>query len=726
MPDISQIKTPDNTTYDLASISVNAINVTLTKRTITELRSSLNSILNEKGANKYLVVYITSLPNNWVNFWNDENVETELPAGSRVTFHHIGLYTNSNYSTWLVTSYGDNYNYIIVKNNGVWSRVRKLVLEDYLPTKLSQFTNDLVMPVANGGTGATTFREHSLLLGNTTNSILSSELSTYDLVINPGTAPAVGWRRICRFTFNLGYNNFIIFIHGSWSSGAPTNAILNVSIVNKTASVSVLSCGYTGVISYIRVSNISGTHEWYLDAYLDFITTGTVGTQRFNLFGDVKVLETFEKNPSPVVTDVGTNIATSAYLETARGPYLGKYDPAVSLATKRTIDGIQFDGSSNISHYGTCSTAAATVAKVATVDSSFVLEPGAMVNIKMQYANGVATPTLNVNGTGDIAIKRYGTTAPSTTAASSWNANSIVQFIYDGTYWYIQGWLNNYTDTKVTQTDTNTDASYRILLSENDTDTTQTVTARKSKKFKANPNTGVLTASIFEGNLKAFVADIEERINLGTDGAYISSNLKGDGNIHLNLGQDNGKISVKEIIDSLNSYGTILENISSAYGDSLFANGGLTIGKKIYIYKTGDNDLGIRFTKDDGSYKYWVFYKDTDMLKISGTSIFRWKSTVGKMLTGKTTSVDISEYPDASEFLIIAHPGTATSITYSILVPKVALSATAQLFRSGHYQNGSNGGMVTYSCTSSTISMDNVFLNSSDVSSSSTWTVYWR
>lgn len=87
--------------------------------------------------------------------------------------------------------------------------------------------------------------------------------------------------------------------------------------------------------------------------------------------------------------------------------------------------------------YGECSTAADTADKVATIQDSqtFTLIKGTTVHIKMANTNSIANPTLNVNSTGAIAIKRYGTTAPSTNANSSWNAGSVISFTYDGTYW---------------------------------------------------------------------------------------------------------------------------------------------------------------------------------------------------------------------------------------------------------------------------------------------------
>lgn len=118
---------------------------------------------------------------------------------------------------------------------------------------------------------------------------------------------------------------------------------------------------------------------------------------------------------------------------------------ATKLTTARTIDGISFDGTADISHYGECPTAAATAAKVVTLPDSagFVLAAGASLYVKFQNANSVASPTLNVNGTGAKAIYRYGTTAPGNTAATSWQANSVEHLVYDGAAWRLVGWLND-------------------------------------------------------------------------------------------------------------------------------------------------------------------------------------------------------------------------------------------------------------------------------------------
>lgn len=92
--------------------------------------------------------------------------------------------------------------------------------------------------------------------------------------------------------------------------------------------------------------------------------------------------------------------------------------------------------------YGYCTTAAATAKKVVnlytgsstTADGSWTaadLFHGLTIEVRFQYANSVANPTLNVNGTGAKTIFRYGTSAPSTSAVSSWQNQEIVTLVYD-------------------------------------------------------------------------------------------------------------------------------------------------------------------------------------------------------------------------------------------------------------------------------------------------------
>lgn len=144
------------------------------------------------------------------------------------------------------------------------------------------------------------------------------------------------------------------------------------------------------------------------------------------------------------LTDSGKNESNLSVLE------------ATKLTTARNVDGVSFDGSANIHHFGSCSTAAATAAKTVTLDDSmsFTLAKGASVFVKFTNSNTASNPTLAVNGTTAKSIYRYGSTVPGTTAKTSWQANSVVHLVYDGSAWIMVGWLNDdstYTNASLGQ-----------------------------------------------------------------------------------------------------------------------------------------------------------------------------------------------------------------------------------------------------------------------------------
>lgn len=120
---------------------------------------------------------------------------------------------------------------------------------------------------------------------------------------------------------------------------------------------------------------------------------------------------------------------------------------ATKLKTARNIDGVSFDGTAKIHHYGECSTAGGTAAKTVTLSDSmtFTLEAGASVFIKFTNSNSASNPTLAVNGTTAKSIYKYGSTVPGTSAATSWQAGSVVHLVYDGSAWQMVGWLNDNT-----------------------------------------------------------------------------------------------------------------------------------------------------------------------------------------------------------------------------------------------------------------------------------------
>lgn len=98
---------------------------------------------------------------------------------------------------------------------------------------------------------------------------------------------------------------------------------------------------------------------------------------------------------------------------------------------------------STIAHYyAVCETAGDVLDKVVTVDG-FELVEGATVTIKFVNANSIASPTLNVNGTGAFPMRRYGSTDLSTgTTTTGWIAGALQMFTFNGEAWVRDYWNN--------------------------------------------------------------------------------------------------------------------------------------------------------------------------------------------------------------------------------------------------------------------------------------------
>lgn len=92
-------------------------------------------------------------------------------------------------------------------------------------------------------------------------------------------------------------------------------------------------------------------------------------------------------------------------------------------------------------YYGTCTTQASTNAKVVTLDvdnDNFTMKAGVMISVLFSNANTAASPTLNVNNKGAVAIMEYGTTNVSA-SPRAWEAGEVVSFVHNGTYWMTVG-----------------------------------------------------------------------------------------------------------------------------------------------------------------------------------------------------------------------------------------------------------------------------------------------
>lgn len=150
-------------------------------------------------------------------------------------------------------------------------------------------------------------------------------------------------------------------------------------------------------------------------------------------------------------------VSRSDHVHPAQTTVSGNAGSATKLATARTIDGVSFNGSAAIGHYGTCSTAAATAAKTVAL-TGFTLVTGAWIAVRFTVTNTASSPTLNVNSTGAIAIQ-YRNAAITVGYLA---AGRTYLFVYDGSSYELVGDINVNTNTLNTAGSTNT--SSKIFL----------------------------------------------------------------------------------------------------------------------------------------------------------------------------------------------------------------------------------------------------------------------
>lgn len=243
--------------------------------------------------------------------------------------------------------------------------------------------------------------------------------------------------------------------------------INNVPLIgNKTSSqIGVADAVHTHTVSQITNFPVLSTVATSGD-YNDLSNTPTLATVATS--GDYNDLS--NKPTIPTVNNATLTIqknSTDVATFTANASTNVTADISVPTKVSDITNDSGFISTPNIP-YCTCATAAGTKAKTTTIVSGTFtaddLVTGAQVLVKFTYSNTVADPTLKIGSTTAKTIKRYGTTAPSTSAASSWNAGSVIMFTYDGTYWQMTDYNNTtYSSMTVAEYEAGTGTTARTI-----------------------------------------------------------------------------------------------------------------------------------------------------------------------------------------------------------------------------------------------------------------------
>ena len=276
---------------------------------------------------------------------------------------------------------------------------------------------------------------------------------------------------------NLGLSNALHFI------GIATTAISDNSTTDPAIS------GYTTKVAGDVVIDKDSAYEYVWNgskwerlgpdssykvtqtAVTTATTASTTTTTTFvsNISQDTNGVISYTTKPMPAVTTATTTTAgivqlssavdsTSTALAATPSAVKAAYDLATSKAT----------GNGRI-FYGTCATAAGTVDKEVVCTDYDALQIGDIVIVKFNTTNSgaVASLTLNVNGTGALSIKKqYNTSLANLNNAGELRADTISEFIYNGTYWILTNCDYNSTYT-ITSVWCNTSASTAAKASSN-------------------------------------------------------------------------------------------------------------------------------------------------------------------------------------------------------------------------------------------------------------------
>ena len=260
--------------------------------------------------------------------------------------------------------------------------------------------------------------------------------------------------------------------------------------------------------------------------------------------------------------------------------------------------------------YGTCATAAATAAKVVTINN-FSLETGARITVKFTYANTVASPTLNINNTGARPIYWHGAALPDD---QYWKAGAVLDFVYNGSQWDLIGVADiSSLENLIGDSDVSTQINNALASYEPKSNVTSKGSATQPVYFDSNgvaqPTSCTLEKSV--PNNAVF-----------TDTHYTSKNVVGGSTAALT----NGNVYLRHI-----------ENGSATSTHKISGSGATTVttdtSGNIIITSTDNNTTYSNATKSDAG-----LMSSSDKTKLDGIDEGATKVTVDSALSSTSTN----------------------------------------------------------------------------------------
>ena len=399
MPTIKQIKTPDNTTYDIHGVDDTAYHTDDTELT------SASSLANSD----YIPIYDTS--DTASKKFKISNLVTRLKT-------LLGL-GNAAYKDIKHTY--DSSNEDAISGKGVADALSTLPEPMIFKGSLGTGGTVTTLPTASSSNKGYTYKVI------TDGTYASQSAKVGDTFISDGTT-------------------WVLIPSGDEPSGTVTSVKINATSPIAVSSTSAITTSGTRTISHETSGATAGSYGDSGDQTPTYGGTFKVPYITVNDTGHVTGISAHTvKIPSSDNTNTTYTFAYGTNQFTVT-PSDGSAS-TIKVTPQLKIDGITSDTTDKeINCYGECSTAAGTAAKTVSITKgTFALATGSKVIVKFTNANTANNPTLNVNSKGAKNIFHNG--ARITTGTNKALLAGTVEFVYDGTQFQLVG---NYINTEYT------------------------------------------------------------------------------------------------------------------------------------------------------------------------------------------------------------------------------------------------------------------------------------
>lgn len=359
-----------------------------------------------------------------------------------------------------------------------------------------------------------------------------------------------------------------------------TGSTVTVRFANaNTAASPTLNVNNTGA-AYIKVYDrdltSTSSYNWTARSVVTFIFDGTYWRLADSgaLYQTENLSSKITQTASEIRSEVSAAYATKDTLKnysttTEMNSAISQSANAITSTVSQQLTGYATVGQTK--HYGTCSTAASTAAKV-VVCSGFSLYTGATISVNFTYKNSAAAPTLNVNGTGAKYIRAYNSDLAAD-SSYNWAARAVVTFIYDGTYWRLSDSGALYQAASLSSRITQTADSIEAEV-------TRAKNAESSLSSKITLNANAITSKVNSGDFGTLIEQNYDHVKIAWN--------KNSNYIQFESGAMNIYTS------STHSTSTLL--MKHNYQGAWYYNNGTTIGK-----------IGTNSWSGDTSYRGLVF-----------------------------------------------------------------------------------------------------------------------